>query len=339
MQSQTLRPSPNRPVRRLSVRTGFSLIELVVVILIIAILASLILNGVMAARTTALNAAAASDIKNIEKAISDFKLKFGMEPPSEIFLYETPAGWAANTNNARRSRAFIRQIWPQFDFSMPIAPAMVPADPNAFTTPGRDINGDKDLGDVIHLTGAEALVFFLGGMNATNVVDSRGLLRTSPVAPATSAPNVGDVITHWEPLGFSVSPTDPFARGGSRIGPYFEIESDRLINIDNPAVPTDAEGAPEYLDTLPGQTKPLIYASSYDGRGYRAVDLVTGPSSTLTSVYTKTGGQAYNPKSFQIISPGFDSDYGTGGVFDTTLPANRSMERDNITNFKGGRLE
>jgi len=336
MQPTTLRPRATRHDQSSALRAAFSLIELVVVILIIAILASLILNGVMAARTTALNATVTADIKNVEKAISDFKLKFGVEPPSEIYLYETPAGWSGATPEARRSRAFIRQIWPQFDFSMPIAPAMVPADPDAFTTPGRDINGDKDLGDVIHLTGAEALVFFLGGMNATNVVDSRGLLRTTPVAPATTPPNVGDVITHWEPLGFSVSPTDPFARGGSRIGPYFEIDSERLINVDGD---TDPEGAPEYLDPLPGQTKPLIYASSYDGRGYRAADLVTGPSSTFTSVYTKTGGQAYNPKSFQIISAGVDGDYGTGGVYDDTLPANRSAERDNITNFKGGRLD
>jgi len=34
-----------------------------------------------------------------------------------------------------------------------------------------------------------------------------------------------------------------------------------------------------------------------------------------------------------------DGDYGTGGVYNDTLPANRSAERDNITNFKGGRLD
>lgn len=322
MQSQTLRPSPNRPVRRFSVRSGFSLIELVVVILIIAILASLILNGVMAARTTALSAAAASDIKNLEKAIGDFKLKFGVEPPSSITLYEDPAGWAkrnppntvAQVQESARSRAIIRQIWPQFDFTL-----------------RREINGDRDPtpDDEISLQGAECLAFFLGGVCSTDMMDQTG-------ATIASGPPANSPVKKWIPLGFSINPSNPFARGGTRVGPFVELDSDRLINIDGD---TDPEGAPEYLDTLPGQTKPLIYASSYDGRGYRASDLVTGPGCTFTSVYTKTGGQPYNPKSFQIISAGFDSDYGTGGVFDTTLPANRSMERDNITNFKGGRLE
>lgn len=308
MQPTTLRPCQSHS--RQALRSGFSLIELVVVILIVAILASLILNGVSAARVTALNAAAASDINNFQKAIADFKLKYGMEPPSSITLYETPSGWSSPA--AVRSRSLIRQIWPQFDFTL-----------------ARDINGDKDTTDTLMLQGAECLVFFLGGVWSTDMVDNTGAAIAG--GPAANSP-----VQLWVPLGFSVNPNNPLARGGSRVGPFIDIDSSRLINIDGD---TDAEGAPEYLDSLPGQTKPLIYASSYDGRGYLAADLATGPGCTFTSVYTKTGGQAYNPKSFQIISAGMDGDYGTGGVLDDTLPPNRAAERDNITNFKGGRLD
>lgn len=322
-----------RPIRT-SRRSAFSLIELMVVIVIIAILMSLLLNGVMAARAAALNASVVSEMKGLEKAIADFKLKYGVEPPSEIYLYETPAGWNGTSNDARRSRAIIRQIWPQFDFTMPIAPAMTPPDPDAFTTAGRDINGDKDIGDVIHLTGDEALVFFLGGMNATNVVDSRGLLRTT--APV---PSVGDTITRWEPLGFSVNPTDPFARGGSRVGPQQQFDNDRLTNI-HPLSTPGAGGMPEFLDALPGQTKPYLYASSYDGKGYRPADLTWGPGLLdKVTVYTQSlNGPAFNPKSFQIISPGIDAEYGEGGPLDGTFTGARAVEQDNITNFKGSRL-
>jgi len=313
MQSRSLRFRVNPRDNRSALRAAFSLIELVVVILIIAILASLILNGVMAARTRAVEASVTAEIKNLEKSISDFQMKFGIEPPSSITLYETGTGWAASTPTVVRSRGLIRQIWPQFNFAL-----------------NRDINGDGDTLDSISLQGAECLVFFLGGVNSTNVVDKTGTLM-----PGAS---IGDTITQWVPLGFSVNPLDPFARGGSRLGPYYEFDSDRLYNIDSLAAP-NPEGAPEYLDSLPSQTKPLIYASSYQGRGYVVGDLVTGAGCTFVNVYSKTGGQPYNPKSFQIISAGMDNDYGTGGVYDDTLPATRSTERDNLTNFKGGRLE
>jgi len=313
MQSPTLRYRGTLHHNRTAIRAAFSLIELIVVILIIAILASLILNGVMAARTRAIEAAAVTEIKNLEKSISDFQLKFGIEPPSSITLYEKGTDWAASTTTTVRSRSLIRQIWPQFNFAL-----------------DRDINGDGDKLDTISLQGAECLVFFLGGVNSTNVVDKTGVL--------ISGASIGDTITQWIPLGFSVNPLDPFARGGSRLGPYYEFDSDRLKNIDSVSS-TDPEGAPEYVDSLPSQTKPLIYASSYQGRGYIAGDLVTGAGCTFVNVYSKSGGQPYNPKSFQIISAGMDSDYGTGGVYNNTLPATRSAERDNLTNFKGGRLE
>lgn len=320
---------PHRSSPHSALRQAFSLIELMVVLMIITILAGLLLSGVMSARAAALNAAVVAEMKNFEKSIADFSLKFGVEPPSEIYLFEDPNGWsggvpiptltpAQTTAAALRSRSLIREIWPQFNFALP-----------------RDINGDDDKLDLIHLTGAECLVFFLGGVNATNVVDKSGGLQTTPVAASTGAP-----IERWEPLGFSVNPANPFARGGSRLGPFYVFDSLRLVNKNSVSPAIDGEGMPEFLDSLPGQTKPYVYVSSYGGKGYRAADLNFGPGSTLTSVYKQsTGGQDFNPKSFQIISAGFDGEQGSGGALDVGLPPGRAVERDNITNFKGGRLE
>ena len=350
------RTPPQRPAR-----TAFSLIELMVVIVIIAILMSLLLVGVQAARNAARVASVTVEFKNMEKSIADFKAKFGAEPPSGIVLFEAPAGWTGTAPTAaavNRSRALVRQIWPDFDFTMPNPIITSPLGPA-----GRDINGDGDMSDTITLNGSECLVFFLGGMNSTNVVDKQGAL----IPPATA----GTVITSWAPLGFSTDPTSPFSRGGARLGPYHDFNIGRLTNRDGA---TDAEGLPEYIDPLPGQTNPILFASSYGGKGYRDADvqfttqatydayatLPTGfayyyrryaksdypasPALPFPATVAKfTAAQAFNPKSCQLISPGVDGEYGWGGVLSTGMELveprpERNFERDNITNFKGSTL-
>ncbi len=351
--SRTSQPVTSGLGLRRPKRKAFSLIELMIVITIIAILMSLLLVGVQAARNAARVATVTVEFKNMEKDIADFKAKFGAEPPSGITLYETPANWFPPTAPpipyavAARSRALVRQIWPDFDFTI-----------------ARDINGDNDTTDTITLNGAECLVFFLGGLNSTNVVDKNGVL----IPPATT----GTVITTWAPLGFSTNPTNPFSRGGARLGPYHDFNLGRLTNIDGAA---DAEGMPEYIDPLPGQRNPILYASSYGGKGYRDADmqLTTQPIYNAYSpvptgfayCYRRYAGTTYpfpadpaspgptdksfsalpafNAKSCQLISPGLDGEYGWGGVLNTNMELveprpERNFERDNITNFKGGTL-
>jgi prepilin-type N-terminal cleavage/methylation domain-containing protein len=335
------RTEPQRPARR-----AFSMIELMVVITIIAILMSLLLVGIRSAMTAARIATVTVEFNNMEKAIADFKAKFGSEPPSGIALFEATAGWTGaspSTAAVNRSRALIRQIWPDFDFAI-----------------ARDINGDGDMTDTITLNGAECLVFFLGGVNSTNVVDKTG----------ATIGTAGDPITEWAPLGFSTNPANPFARGGARLGPYHDFNIGRLRNRDGA---TDAEGFPEYIDPLPGQTNPILYASSYGGKGYRDADMqftsqaiydaYATPPTGFAYYYRRYAGTTYpfpadaspntdtsfralpafNEKSCQLISPGVDGEYGWGGVLSTGMEVNepqqeRFVERDNITNFKGGTL-
>jgi hypothetical protein len=48
---------------------------------------------------------------------------------------------------------------------------------------------------------------------------------------------------------------------------------------------------------------------------------------------------AFKPNSHQIISPGSDNLYGTGGVYDGKNYKSPSIDdEDNITNFSSGRL-
>lgn len=273
-------------------RAGFTLIELMVAISIIALLVGLLIPAIGGARRNARVAQVRSEIGTLEGALAQFQSQFGEYPPSRITLYKDAAGW----NGDGRSKAIIRKFWPSFDFA----------------TDGSGTSATFSSawpGTSVTLDGAECLLFFLGGVR-----DAAGIyigFSKNPKAP------------------FSLQPTD------SRLGPFFEIQFNRIADAD-------ADDLPEYLDPLPGQTNPYIYLSGYDGRGYDPADL----GGRMTDVYREGSAataKGWKLKSFQIISPGADGAYGVGGEFDletadTMLLGPREPERDNITNFDSGTL-
>ena len=325
---------PHQSSPRSAPRRAFSLIELMVVMLIVALLMGMLLAAVRGAMNTARVAAVTVEFKNLEKAITDFKAKYGADPPSRILLCENGLHWTTPSGSyptgfsaadLTRSKVLIRQIWPDYHFPR----TAMEVDANDLV----DFNKDGDTNDFIGLNGAECLVFFLGGI----------------------PDQTGDAGTPWAMLGFSANPEHPFIKNGARIGPFYEFDLGRLVNFDGDS---DLEKMPEYKDSLPGQRNPILFASSYGGRGYRDADvqLVSSPGSSdfayyyrrYTGTYPATpanfnAARAFNEKSYQLISPGFDGEYGTGGLLSGDMelldpqPA-RSAERDNITNFKGGTL-
>ena len=302
-------------------RSGFTLIELMVVIVIIAILMSLILPAVQSDRMRARTLQVKTEISSIDSAITRFKVDFLIEPPSGIIIFENSADWVSNATKPAvvKSRAILRQLWPQFDFTI-----------------NRDINFNGNHTDTFTLAGAECMVFFLGGVPRLEDLNGNGTRET------------GELLI---PSGFSKNPVNPFVTGGNRQGPYYEFDTRRLVES-----PSNA-GFFVYKDPLPNQKSPYVYLSSYGGTGYQLNDLGSGGLSfwyvqgkTVTSA-----SPAWNATKFQIISPGSDGAYGAGGPYDTSsnppLPgwtsttpsltvtdAQREVENDNITNFSSGRL-
>jgi prepilin-type N-terminal cleavage/methylation domain-containing protein len=298
-------------------RSGFTLIEVLIVIVIIGILAALILPAVNRARMRAQIARVQSEFESIKASITDFKVRFKNHPPSSVKLHEAPAGWASDA----LSRRTIKTLWPQFDFSI-----------------SRKINTDSDMTDTFELEGSECLVFFLGGM----IDGTSGAFR-----------------------GFSKNPANPLAiDNGTRDGPFFEFLGGVNPTTKAPTgriIDSDGDKLPEYVDALASQTQPIVYLSSNGGLGYRALD------DDSIDPYYRDGARRtpFNADSFQLISPGFDFDYGTGGTLETEdsngngtldaaedtngngildktrsqiLTGGRAAEQDNITNFHSGQL-
>lgn len=336
--------SPHQSIRLL--RSGFTLVELMVVVVIIAILVGLVLPAIMGARQTARDAEVRNDISKIEQAITAFKVDFGIEPPSQVTLFARQVDWDnPMLANSTRSKGLIKQIWPKFDFAN-CGGASTGGPMATFTVPGNPTQ--------LNLNGAECLVFFLGGM-----IDATSGAFT----------------------GFAKDPAHPFApRTGAtgitnRQGPYVEFVG--ALNLPVSATPGDGNWSgrltdrdndwlPEYRDTLPQQTMPYVYFSA-SGGSYRTAPTTAGMPISMSNPWVNTDNRdaatpantlmnyayyvsfspttspvmsaPYKPREHQIISPGADGIYGTGGLFNPENPALLSVQdRDNITNFHSGRL-
>lgn len=334
-------------------RGGFTLVELMVVVVIIVILIGLVLPAITGVRTRAREAQVTNDISQLEKAITAFKVDYGIDPPSQITLFAAQADWDnPMLANSIRSKGLIKQIWPRFNF----ANCGGASTGTTFAVPGvpTQLNLGSGMPTQINLNGAECLVFFLGGM-----VDT----------------------TSGAFVGFAKDDTQPFApRSGAagitnRVGPFFEFAGALKIPVSTTAgdsnwsgrmTDKDNDWLPEYKDPLPQQTMPYVYFSAASG-SYRTAPTTAGMAISMSNPWVNTDNRdaamssytlmnyayyvsfnptvspvmsaPHRPKGYQIISPGSDATYGTGGLFNPDSTSSLStFDRDNITNFHSGRL-
>ena len=352
------RQSPRSPAgpRR---RGGFTLLELLIVIAVIAVLIALLVPAVRSAVGTANDAAVRSEISGMEAALAQFHQEYGRMPPSFLDLRRSPAGFANAT-----TMPTLRNL-----FGVSVDEAAMVTSLNNMGFPGQyaAAPGPAEFDEGGVLRGAECLVFFLGGLPANGDV--------------SGGANSGNPTT--ELAGFSKNPRDPFSAtiAGSnftlldknrRTGPFFEFVPDRLRR------PSEVGGAGSlsyftYVDRLAGQQTPLLYTDSDGGRGYPRQTAVPalgtypdlnyqvgvfvnglppGVPAMKYGPYQAEDGSVMNPRGYQIISPGIDGAFGIGGTYSTddnlTLPSPppsglppvevTTAGDDNITNFASGTL-
>src|SRR5262245_20942683 len=94
-------------------RQGFTLVELLVVIFIIAILGSLLLVGVIRVLPKGPELATANDIGQLHLGITKFKVKYGIYPTSRIVLSADMSKLDAD------SLAYLAIMWPNLGWQDP----------------------------------------------------------------------------------------------------------------------------------------------------------------------------------------------------------------------------
>lgn len=289
------RPSSQRRPPARAVRGGFTMIELLMVIIIIAILVALLLPAINGAMKTARKAAVSSEISQLATALANFKSKYGDYPPSRFLAiesgnYSSYLGSGSNAlltgNNldpyspgdgditvgqlAQRSVAALRRFWPRVTTNVTY--------PNASYSGWYDFNGNgaatkaPDAPYVLH--GHECLVFFLGGVPST---DSNG--------------NVGL-------NGFDKNPQNPFTNIAvsptNRQPPFFEFNPSRLFLDVNSVISgtTTPIGIPGYVDSIGNAPPPAVAGA---------------PPSTLNfyAYFSAYGNAGYDPND---VNFGFESD-------------------------------
>ena len=254
---------PHRPRPR---RAGFTLVELLVAILIIATLLALLLPTIGAAFKNAKQATVTTEMNNLATALASFRTQFGDFPPSRIILPEggfkavspSGSGYAGASSSSsdisdtllvQRSLTYLRKFWPRVNFNDPTAA------PNNTAQKFFDFNGNGTNDGTLIINGSQCLTFFLGGIPILGPLD-----QTTKKYPILGV------------SGFSKSPVNPFinaAGATNRTAPNYEFVVGRLI--DN-----DGNGIPSYLDPLdlsPGNRRAYAYFSAYGVNGYDPNDV------------------------------------------------------------------
>ena len=286
--------APERRRRPSRSRAGFTLVELLVVLVILSLLIALLLPAIAGAIRKARGAAVQAEINQLAQALAAFKSQFGDYPPSRVILNESgglpsgstlpvpsggnPTGTVADITIgqlADRTATAMRKFWPRAQFSTS-GPRFSPG-----STEWYDFNGtgSQEAVDFV-LQGHECLVFFLGGI-PLNV--------SGPISV----------------IGFGKSPTNPFSNGvqgssmysGNRTPPMFEFKSERLQLTLLTSLPTGSG----YSAFLSATSRNPGYIDSLDGQGNKQ---------SFYAYFSTNVGNGYDPNDVNL---GIDSD-GNGGT-------------------------
>ncbi len=247
-------------------RGGFTMIELLVVILIIAILASLLTVAITRVQAAAKRAAAAAEMAQISNGIGAFKAKMNVG--------YVPSGGGGANGAFRLCSTYVDGTgaalqWPEVIMLKQIFPAMSLAD-NGLRVGGTPVGNGvvTPTGGIpmIELDANQTMVFFLTG---------------------------GKFLDYQ---GFSSNRQQPFeATATTRTGPFLDFQSNKYALAGTPAVLAsllDPWGSPYAYFSFNGAVNGYNLAQTYTFNG------------TTVQPYVDDKNRPLNPKGFQLISAG-----------------------------------
>jgi prepilin-type N-terminal cleavage/methylation domain-containing protein len=330
---------------RVTRRSGFTLVELIVVIAVIVILMSLLTAGIMRAYSKMNEAQARSDISQLATSLQAFMGEYQVNHvPSRLALRED-GRYGDNPNSTiaaieLETESYLKRLWPRLVTAgrtgNPPPNSRTPLPNTNFT----DWNGDGayNSGATYILEGDQSLVFLLGGIQRPDVTN-----------------------TFKTPSGFSTNPQNPTLFTAGTKGPFYEFKRSRLAMVNH-----SQTGNSQFLSyNDPWGTPYLYFSSSRGGNDYWVgpnnnfstsdcpsapryddhPDLggsVVGPVLPYPEAILNGGVRFHNPNSFQIISAGKDQVFGScitsGGAWYWKPNAGYRQDHpgaDDMSNFHG----
>jgi prepilin-type N-terminal cleavage/methylation domain-containing protein len=295
--------------RQLSARRGFTLVEILVAITVIAILGGMLLAGLFPALRRAQEMAAFTELKQVEQGIESFKTKFGFYPPSFVQFHNLNAN-----DRVALMRRYLNRISPNHQES----PARIQA---WFAARGNSMN--PNLGHDI--------VFWLSGLFKNKQFpltgSAAGVIPDAYSTPATS----GDL----REIHFEFAPKRLVVAGG--VAGYSQIENtpSPMVYLDSASYPIELTDSPAYQSgNWPEPRKRNV--------GYWRINsgnLLQQAAPTLMEF--NSGVAAFeNPNTFQLFFSGIDTQCGDSNC--TTgfnVRALNLVDSDNLVNFANGRLD
>jgi general secretion pathway protein G len=305
-------------------RGGFTLVELLMVVVILAILVALLLPAINAAVRTARQAAVQAEITQLAAALESFKSKYGDYPPSRVILYENglfnvnsptpiPGENISEGNLAQQSLSALQKFFPKVIFGTSVVPYPVVKGNGNFWY---DFNGNGVFDQTAYiLHGHECLVFFLGGIPLS-----------TPTWNAANTPPLPLNAT-FGMTGFGNDPTNPFSNSvnngnamfrSNRQAPIFEFNAGRLFLDPNNQTNNGYLANNGVTPGIPGY---------YDSLGNAAPGTGTTNFYAYFSAY---GNGAYNPDDVNFAGPAYMEDSGApiGLQF---VPYNNSLAANPIS--------
>lgn len=340
---------------------GFTLIEILIVVVVIAILASLLSPALISAVRRSREAATSANLGTIDQAFASYKLDTGTYPPSRVLLIEdgdysdaslrTKLGLsgAIPPDIAKlrdRTLRHLRRVYPRAAFSM-TGPTFA-ADSSGKTL-WHDFDGDDQLDQTaVILDGFECLVFFLGGMPSNGVEAKPIPVRRHPQWPFTPFDGSNHGLAGGTREAYRHTFSDLIDRNGNGFTEALDAMGDSPIaffaSYGGQYDPLDCELASEPIRAF--MSKDIAFAA----RG-------PNPYSDGPAIAGARSIRWHRADSYQLISAGRDRMFGPGGsatkrdnewflevegdhasVLATVAPGvspqlERDVEYDNVTNF------
>jgi prepilin-type N-terminal cleavage/methylation domain-containing protein len=360
-------PSPAR-------RSGFTLVELLAVIMIIALLAGLLTPAVMRSLSSSRAAAVKAEIELLNTALMNYKNEYGTFPPSDMRgLWDTTA-----------SPPQVNRNHPVYKHLKRCFPRLAEVEKNDFPN-----NGNRSpYYWMAQMSPAQALVFWLQGFfeNPLYPLTNGAELSNSVTRAGTASANRTKLFDFDESRLYAAA-GGVVISGGPTFG-YWNLASPwvppsaQTFAIRNAAPGPFARDYPVYFPNQANTGLPYVYFSSgnYSTAPVGTVTAAIGPGASPDIYYTATSlagdnsaaapyfnssscgtpgmyswAQLHmNGESFQLIAAGADGTYGTAVAgFPGDIPSNppafphgpfvspksNTGHEDNITNFASGRLK